>query len=412
MVFESTQLINIQYYQAHELIPMGRLALKDRQIFFEYAPSFLELGLELSPFKLPLKPGVHCCEDRIFEGLFGVFNDSLPDGWGRLLLDRKLIKSGMNPNQLTPLDRLRYVGSQGMGALCYEPGLEEPTLHQAFEDLDFISHECQSFQEHDTEQYLEDLLALTGSSGGMRPKILVHLLQPHNQLEFSDHQPRPQAEDWIVKFRSTRDALDSGPIEYAYHLMAAAAGLQVPEARLFESKTGPGYFGVKRFDRKQNNFLHMHTLSGLLHIDHQMPLLDYQTLMQTTLRLTQNIQECEKQFRHAAFNVLAHNRDDHAKNFCFLMDPQGVWSVSPPYDLTFSSGPGGEHCTTIMGEGQNPTLNHLLKLAEIASIDNKKALHIIDEVKEGVLKWKTFAKKAGVQKTTMQNIQSTLISIL
>ena len=160
-------------------------------------------------------------------------------------------------------------------------------------------------------------------------------------------------DDWIVKFRSSADPKDIGPIEYAYHLMAKEAGLIVPEAKLFKSKTCRGYFGVKRFDRTEHRFIHTHTLSGLLHADHRIPSIDYETVMKATGILTKNIEECEKQFRNAAFNVFSHNRDDHAKNFSFLMDENGTWTVSPAYDLTFSTGPGGEHCTTIMGNGRN-----------------------------------------------------------
>jgi serine/threonine-protein kinase HipA len=108
-------LIHVGYIKGNEKIKMGRLAMKDRKIYFEYDPSFLELKLSLSPFKLPLKPGVIVSDDPLFEGLFGIFNDSLPDGWGRLLLDRKLMQMGINPASLTPLDRLSYVGHRGLG---------------------------------------------------------------------------------------------------------------------------------------------------------------------------------------------------------------------------------------------------------------------------------------------------------
>lgn len=194
--------------------------------------------------------------------------------------------------------------------------------------------------------------------------------------------------------------------------MAKKAGLNVPEAKLFPAKKGFGYFGVKRFDRHKDNFLHMHTLSGLLHADHRFPSLDYETILKATQILTKDVRECEKQFRHAVFNVLAHNRDDHAKNFSFLMDSTGTWSVSPPYDLTFSSGPGGEHCSMIMKEGANPKSSHLMKLAEVAQIKKQTALEIIEQVKNAVTQWKDFANQSNVSNTSCAKIQAALQKIL
>ena len=154
--------------------------------------------------------------------------------------------------------------------------------------------------------------------------------------------------------------------------------------------------------------MHMHTISGLLHADHRVPTLDYEILLKATLHLTKDVQECEKQFRQMVFNIFAHNRDDHAKNFSFLMDKNGKWKVSPAYDLTFSSGPVGQHCTTILGEGKNPTIEHILKIAEMASIKTKRAKEIVDEVRAAVLKWEKFADKAGVAKKSKMAIWSNI----
>lgn len=391
MTFQNIFMITVYYMRGPEKRLMGRLALKERKIFFEYSPEFLKTKLELSPFKLPLKPGVFISEDRLFDGLFGVFNDSLPDGWGRLLLDRKLRGMGINPVQLTPLDRLYYVGSHGMGALIYEPEIKGATSFH-HENNDEIADEILQFQEQDNDRFVDDLLAMSGSSAGARPKIITRIGK----------------EDWIIKFRSSQDPNDIGPIEYAYHLMAKAAHLDVPDAKLFSSQKNPGYFGVKRFDRVKNTFFHIHSVSGLLHVDHHIPSLDYETILKATLCLTEDAREVNKQFRVAVFNVLAHNRDDHAKNFSFLMDEKGLWRVSPAYDLTFSAGPVGEHCTTVMGEGKNPSLLSLLKLAEVAGIKKQKALEIIDEVKQAISQWHVFAKKAGVSKTSSAMIQKHL----
>lgn len=398
-------LVQVHFLNQSEKIMMGRLLLKERKIYFEYAPGFLKTNLELSPFKLPLKPGVFLCEDQLFDGLFGVFNDSLPDGWGRLLLDRKLLKKGMHPTELTPLDRLCYVGNRGMGALSYQPEIDviAPISHH---DLDEIAEECLQFQAEENDQFVDDLLVMNGSSAGARPKILVTLVK--NEFQPTIDNLSLNQEDWIIKFNSSYDLVDIGPVEYAYHLMAKAAGLDVPTARLFKSKKSHGYFGVKRFDRKDFNRFHMHTVGGLLHVDHRIPSFDYEALMKATLWLTKDLRECEKQFRHAVFNVLAHNRDDHVKNFSFLLDLQRGWHVSPAYDLIFSMGPAGEHCTTVMGEGKRPGRSQLLQLAAIAGLQESHALSVIEQVRDAVNKWEQFAAIANVTKKSTHLIQSAI----
>jgi serine/threonine-protein kinase HipA len=369
MSFLNQTLVYVYYDGALKKQLMGRLLLKNRQMFFEYDADFIHTGLELSPFKLPLKSGIIKSNDRTFDGLFGVFNDSLPDGWGRLLLDRKLMKAGLNPGTLSPLDRLCFVGAHGMGALSYEP--ENPrAISHITHDLDEIDGEIQeTLNENDT--FIDDLIILGGSSAGARPKVLLHL----------------DGEDWLIKFRSSLDPKDISAIEYAYHLMAIDAGMIVPEAKIFPSRKGLGFFGVKRFDKMDHSRIHMHTISGLLHADHREPSLDYESILKATLYLTKDIRQCEVLFRNAVFNVLSHNRDDHSKNFSFLMDEQGNWNVSPAYDLTFSSGPAGEHSTMIMGEGKNPSKAHLLRLADIGNIKKNKTLEIIHQVLAAIEKW-------------------------
>ncbi len=398
MIFNHISLVHVYLFNKKEnknKLSVGRLALKDRTIFFEYSPEFLKTNFELSPFKLPRQSGVMTSQEFFFDGLFGVFNDSLPDGWGRLLLDRKLMKLGLNPTSLSALDRLCYVGKSGMGALAYEPEIENESLANTSQDWDELAEEIRVFQEEDDDRFVDELLILNGSSAGARPKILIQQDQ----------------ENWIIKFRSSGDPKSIGPIEYAYHLMAIESGLNVPKAKLFPAKKGPGYFGVQRFDLVNGQRFHMHTMSGLLHVDYRVPSLDYEQILRATFWLTKDVRESEKQFRVAVFNILSHNRDDHAKNFSFLMNEESVWSVSPSYDLTFSAGPYGEHCSTVMGEGKRPQKNHLLKLAEIAGIKKPKALEIMDEVRAAVSQWEKFADKAGVLLSSQKMIKTALTRI-
>lgn len=377
--------------------PVGRLALRDRRIWFQYDPAFLAKGIELSPFKLPLRPEVVPCDDRVFEGLFGLFNDSLPDGWGRLLLDRHMRSLGIAPETLTVLDRLACVGRHGMGALVYEPD-RSPSAPIVAPDLDRLAEESRTVLEGTSENVIEELLSLNGSSSGARPKIMVGVSKDRNSLVHGVDDIPKEYEHWIIKFMSSQDPADNGAIEYAYSLMAKAAGIDMPETHLFSGK----YFGVKRFDRAGNDRIHVHTVSGLLHADHRLPSLDYEGVLKATLALTKSVPEARALFRLAAFNALAHNRDDHAKNFSFLMDTKGAWRTAPAYDLTFSSGPGGEHSTTVMGEGKNPGRIHLQALGKKVGL--KKADDIIDAVADAVSRWETFADEAGVTKQSRRLI--------
>ncbi|MEC8306580.1 MAG: type II toxin-antitoxin system HipA family toxin [Chlamydiota bacterium] len=391
MTSNPVKVVCVYYKPMEEKMLVGRLAMNNQRVFFEYDAAFIKTGLSLSPFKLPLKSGVIAGGDFAFDGLFGLFNDSLPDGWGRLLLDRALMKQNISPGSLSPLDRLCYVGAQGMGALVYEPEATQAS-HIPRLSIEKIAEEIAEFQEHDEDKHVEDLLILGGSSAGARPKVLMHIEDEH----------------WFIKFPSHLDPKEIGAIEYAYHLMAEDAGLDVPKAKLFPARKGPGFFGSQRFDKADHSRVHMHTVSGLLHADHRIPSLDYAMIMKATMHLTQDMKECEKQYRACVFNVFSHNRDDHAKNFSFLMDQKGVWRVSPSYDLTFSSGPNGEHCSMVMGAGKEPGIKELLELAQISNIKKEVARQTIAEVKQSVCKWSGFAEEAGVTTKSRQWIDAVI----
>lgn len=365
---------------------VGKLAIKNKKIYFEYDRHFLTLKLELSPFKLPLKANVIESTDLVFDSLFGVFNDSLPDGWGRLLVDRYLRKCNMT--NISPLDRLSCIGPNGgIGALTYEPILENPLKYKV-KNLDNIFKKTKTIDEYD-DQFLDELRVLNGSSCGARPKILTS--------------------KYLIKFPSSFDPVDIGAIEYAYNIMAKKAGLDVPKVKLFPSKLGPGYFGSKRFDIVDNTKIHTHTLSGLIHADHRIPCLDYQDILKVTGLLTKDKVECEKLIRLTIFNILSHNRDDHAKNFSYCMQKNGEWKLSPTYDITFSYGPNGEHCTTICGEGRNPTVKHIHELVRTSYLNGINVNIIIEQVKDALSEWKTIAKKVGVSKKSLTLIKKNLL---
>lgn len=403
MEFKSVDLVSVKLSLHDQRVPLGRLALYKGKILFEYDSGFLSRGLNISPFQLPLQQGVFSPKDRTFDGLYGVFNDSLPDGWGKLLLDRAVVSRGVPYQRLGPLDRLAHVGSQGMGALIYEPDYYDRVASEEAIHLDELDTKVQEVLSGDSQEVIDQLLELGGSSAGARPKILVGYNKQEDKL-ISGRQVFPEGyEPWIIKFASASDQRNIGQIEYAYSLMAKSAGIDMPDTKLFQGAKGKSYFGVKRFDRIEKRRTHMHTASGLLHADHRVPSLDYENLLRCTLALNRDIREVEKVFRLACFNVFSHNRDDHSKNFSFLMNEKGEWSFAPAYDLTFSFGPGGEHSAMVMGEGRAPGRKHLLALAEKFQI--KDAPEIIDKVVHTISHWKVYADEAEIDTLSSQTIE-------
>ena len=197
---------------------------------------------------------------------------------------------------------------------------------------------------------------------------------------------------------------DEGRIEYAYSLMAKEAGIKMPETRIFETKEGDAFFGVERFDRERNKRFHIHTFGNMIHSNFRIPSCDYEMLLRVTRILTKSYDDVVAAFRLMVFNILAYNRDDHVKNFSFIMDHEGIWHFAPAYDLTFSIGPGGEHSMTVAGEGRSPGRKQILELAEGAGIEQRDARCIIDAVIESVSNWKRSAREAEVGKQRTKEI--------
>jgi serine/threonine-protein kinase HipA len=392
------------------VISVGRLAIRKRTIYFEYERSFLERNLEISPLRLPLKPGVSNFENALFEGLPGVFNDSLADGWGRLLFDRFARSQNLSPSDITPLDRLAHVGQHGIGALVYEPDYSLGEKDNGI-ILDHLAAQAQEVLSGTSDDALEELIALNGSSAGARPKVLIGINQARNHIIHGVHGLPLGYSPWIVKFANSRDGLDVGAIEYVYALMAKASGITMPNVHLFPAQNGAGYFATQRFDRDASKRYHTHSACGLLHTDFRTPSLDYEDLIALTGMLTRDVREMEKLYQLAVFNVLSHNRDDHAKNFSYLMDEQGQWKLSPAYDLTFSSGPRGEQSTMVMGEGRNPQVEHLVKLGEEATIAKPRIDEIIEQTQNSLAKWPELAKNYGVSSANIKLISGKILRV-
>ncbi len=401
--FLSLEEIKVGINFGEATLPVGRLASRDRKIYFEYDPTFLTRNLNISPLKLPFQASIQTFDPHLFEGLPGVFNDSLPDGWGRLLLDRLLRSKNILKEEISPLNRLAYIGFTGIGALVYEPDYNADNGAESI-NLDTLSAQTQEVLNGDARDVLQELLALNGSSTGARPKALIGVDKEHKNIIHGKHALPDGFQYWLVKFANSMDGNDAGAIEYVYSIMAKEAGVTMTETHLFPSSQGAGYFSTQRFDRNGKQRFHSHTACGLLHSDFRAPSLDYEDLLSLTQALTRDVREVEKMFRLAVFNVLSHNRDDHSKNFTFLMDASGEWKLSPAYDLTFSSGPRGEQSTMVMGEGENPGLEHLIKLGVDAKIDRTKIEGIIETTRHALSQWRVLAKEYGVSQGNIELI--------
>jgi serine/threonine-protein kinase HipA len=406
MTIRPVQLLSVFYEpEQGRRHKVGRLATKDRQILFEYDPGFIDRGLELSPFKLPLRPGVVVGDPALFHGLMGLFEDSLPDGWGRLLIDRRAAKAGLRVAALGPLDRLALVGGRAMGALVYEPEveLEPPTvvsLPEIAAEVDAVLHDV-------TGPDLDKLIALGGSPQGARPKALVQIDDRDGTVVYGDRLHRAGCTPYLVKFRARDDDRHAGTLEHVYMRLAADAGIAVARTRMLgRTRAHPGYLAVQRFDRDGTRKRHMHTLAGLLHAPHVYSSVTYRDLLLATRRLTRDESSVAEMFRRACFNVFSHNRDDHTRNFAFLLDERGAWRPTPAYDLTFSPGPGGEHSMLVGTEGANPTEADLRELA--ASVDLKRPDAIIEAARAAVRGFPRRADQAGLPRKVTDEVWSAI----
>ena len=340
---------------------VGRMALTPEGLCgFEYDVDWIQSGFSISPFYLPLKPGLMLAKRDPFAGNFGVFDDSLPDGWGNLLLDRYLQEKGIDPYKLNILERLSLIGSTGRGALEYRPDKSIATDDE-FLNFDCLAKEAEKILESKESMDSVDLLyKYGGSSGGARPKVFAKI----------------DGREWLVKFKATSEPVNVGEIEYNYSLLAKESGIRMAETRLFEDR----YFGVERFDRTSQGKIHTVSAAGLLHANYRIPSLDYSLLLKLTLNLTKDMEQVTEMFRLMVFNILILNRDDHAKNFSFQFIDR-AWKLSPAYDLLPSSGFNGYHTTTINGKGE-PTLADTIAVATEIGLSKQCATQIIEELTE------------------------------
>ena len=353
---------------------VGRVALaEDGKYVFQYNENWLADGFSISPLKMPLNDSIFVENKLDFDGMFGVFADSLPDGWGRLLVDRMLRAQGVDPHELNQVERLCIVGTSGMGALEYIPEIMKTEISK-YTELSKLSDICMDIlaeKEVAPQEGLEELFIREGSSGGARPKVMLHA----------------DGREYLVKFPAAGDNINIGEQEEKYMMCASACGIDVPDHRLFESG-GRKFFGSVRFDRKNEKKIHMVTVSGLFETTHRLPNLDYADLLKLTDYLTKDREQIEEMIRRMCFNSYAHNWDDHSKNFTYLFDEKTMrWSLSPAYDLTYSFSTGGERATTINGNGRIPSFEDLYKVSAPYGFTKTEVKRVAEKIEETILRF-------------------------
>jgi serine/threonine-protein kinase HipA len=406
--------------------------LDDREIgVFQYAPEFVGSGIEVAPLMMPLReapyefPGL---PRDAFKGLPGLLADSLPDKFGNAVIDAWLAAQGRRPESFNPVERLCYIGARGMGALEFEPAiLGSPARGRKLEVAALVDLANKVLNDRKAlagtlggtqdAKAIEDIIRVGTSAGGARAKAILAWNEATGEFRSGQVKADEGFTYWLMKFdgvsgnrdRELADPQGFGLIEYAYHLMALDAGVEMAPCRLHR-EGGRAHFMTKRFDRTdQGEKLHMQSLAAMMHFDFNQPdAWSYEQALQTIRRLRLPMADVEQQFRRAVFNVIARNHDDHVKNIAFLMNKAGVWRLSPAFDVAYSYNPSGawtsRHQMSLNGKREGFGVDDLIALAETAGIKPAKARRIIEEVDASVGKWSDFAATAGVDDETRDRI--------
>lgn len=371
--------VNVFYEGWGERWHWGTLAMTTSPhapILFEYTSEALQQGLELSPLNLSLNSRTYSGFPKFNEGLPGVIADALPDGWGRLLMDRLFRQRGIEPNKVTVLERLTYISDTVMGAFSFhsEFALTDKTTDDI--PLDLLAREAQTVLAGNDSELLAQLVDIGGSPQGARPKVLIYRNEINRRTSTLNFDG---AEPWLIKFPAQAEHIEVCAIEYVYAVCAFRCGLDVPQVEYFDLGSGLAAFGAKRFDRKGKIRVPMHSLAGYLNTDFRIPNCDYDIFIRSTSHITQNdVSEVKQAFACALFNVIFNNRDDHTKNFSYVLNEHREWKLAPSYDLTYNEGPSGYHQMSVMGEAQLIPKQAIVALAKVANITDSELAKMIE----------------------------------
>lgn len=402
---------------------------------FDYERKFIRSGLDISPIVMPVNrysgTPYQFLENRnnCFKGLPGLFADSLPDAFGNQIINEWFASRGLSREELTPLDRLCYVGQRAMGALEFEPsqqieGMNESSILHIKELTDLaksVFADRAKFQEqlNREDKKILEILKVGTSAGGAKPKAIIAFNDTTGEVRSGQVQAPEGFGYWLLKFDggtySEHAEISDNPqgignIEYAYYLMAKDCGIKIMESRLL-TEGDSHHFMTKRFDRTESGEKnHVQTLAGIAHFDRDQHH-SYEEAFRIMRLMGLNYPDQEQLYRRMVFNVMTRNHDDHTKNFSFLMDKSGKWTFAPAYDLCYSYTPGGKwtnkHQMSLNGKQDNFTREDLVAVAEKMGIRNSKS--IIEHIQDTVGAWKTYAKESGVNEEHSKIINENLL---
>jgi len=378
-------------------------------IAFEYSEEALDRRLELSALRLPLK-GPRLRKDFPDHQLWlpGPVYDSLPDGWGMLLMDRLFKRRGLNPARIGPLERLTYIGPHAMGAMSFEPVVPELSTSPEEIPLEQLAAEVQDVLHGEGGEFLQQLLLMGGSPHGARPKVLLYR-DPENG-RFST-AAASGLEAWLIKFPGASEHPEVCAIESVYAQCLRECAIVTPNTEHFELPNGQAAFASRRFDRQKGMRVPMQSLAAFTGADFRAAgALDYTNFLRATQYCCNDVREKAIAFERVAFNVAFNNRDDHPKNFAYLMSSNGQWKLAPAYDVTFCEGPGGYHQMDVMGEALHITRKQLLKLAvEEADLSARDAADVIERICQVASSFTASAKRQfprSITRDTLRTIQA------
>ena len=377
-------------------------------IVFEYSEEAKRRGLELSSYTLALK-GPRLRRDFGLHqfGLPGPVYDSLPDGWGMLLMDRLFRRRGLNTARIGPLERLSFIGSNALGAMTFEPVAPEGQQNPAHIPLELLASEVREVLRGEGGEFLQSLLLVGGSPQGARPKALVYRDPQTGEFTTS---ATPGFDAWLVKFPASQEHPEVCAIEMVYAQCLRLCGIETPDTQLFELPNGLAAFASKRFDRAGPLRVPMQSLAAFTGADYASPgSLDYVNFLRATHMCTNDIREKAIAFERAVFNVAFHNRDDHPKNFAYIMSSSGLWRLAPAFDVTFCEGPGGYHQMDVMGEALEIDRALMLKLAHEADVSLDNANRLIDSICQVASRFSSVAETShpgAIRPETLADVQA------
>lgn len=437
-----TEVIKVKY-QEHDVGAVS-YDTETKVGAFEYFPGFIKTGIELSPIKMPLAKKIYTfpqLDHATFKGLPGLIADSLPDDFGNAVMNAWIASQGKTTSDITPLQRLQYTGTRGIGALSYSPATKRKNLNASqpihIESLIAIAQEVLDKRAQfnvnlandgqEDKQAMMSLMSVGMSAGGARPKAVLAFNKDFTQVR-SGQADAPQGfTHYLMKFDGVSehnknqetfgDPMGYGAMEYTYYLMAKQAGVDMMPCHLL-NEGQRRHFITERFDRNGNDKIHVQTLNGLEHVSYkQIGTYSYAELFNTARKLKLSPDDAMQLFKRMVFNVVARNHDDHVKNFGFMLDEHHQWQLAPAYDLAYSYKPDShwvsKHWMTLNGKQDNFTREDFYQFQKLSPLFSKRKIdNVLNQTIEAVSLWDKLAAEQAVPNSLIKEVSRNLRTFL